>query len=41
VVDSAMADLLDRERELLAELPERECRQLAELLRRLLLPFEP
>ena len=41
VVDSAMADLLDRERELLAELPEGERRQLAELLRRLLLPFEP
>ena len=40
VVDAAMADLLNRERELLAELPERERDDLAGLLRRLLAPFE-
>jgi DNA-binding MarR family transcriptional regulator len=41
VVDNAMADLLDREHELLAELPDGDRQQLADLLRRLLLPFEP
>ena len=40
VVDAAMADLLHRERDLLAELPERERDDLAGLLRRLLAPFE-
>lgn len=40
VVDAAMADLLDRERILLSELPPSERDQLAELLRRLLSPFE-
>jgi DNA-binding MarR family transcriptional regulator len=39
-VDGAMADLLDRERSLLAELPERDRAALAGLLRRLLTPFE-
>ena len=39
-VDAAMADLLARERDLLAELPERQRAQLADLLRRLLSPFE-
>jgi DNA-binding MarR family transcriptional regulator len=39
-VDSAMADLLDRERQLLAELPAAERDDLAGLLRRLLSPFE-
>lgn len=41
VVDSAMADLLERERLLLSRLPLAERTQLAELLRRLLSPFEP
>jgi DNA-binding MarR family transcriptional regulator len=41
VVDSAMADLLDRERILLNQLPPSERDHLAELLRRLLSPFEP
>ena len=41
VVDSAMADLLDRERILLNRLPPDERNHLAELLRRLLSPFEP
>jgi DNA-binding MarR family transcriptional regulator len=41
VVDSAMADLLDRERILLNQLPPEERDHLAELLRRLLSPFEP
>ena len=41
VVDAAMADLLDQERILLAELPPSEQDQLSELLRRLLSPFEP
>lgn len=40
VVDAAMADLLDRERVLLNELPTDEREHLAELLRRLLAPFE-
>ena len=40
VVDAAMADLLHRERDLLAELPEGERDDLADLLRRLLAPFE-
>jgi DNA-binding MarR family transcriptional regulator len=40
VVDAAMADLLHRERDLLNELPPPEQNQLAELLRRLLSPFE-
>jgi DNA-binding MarR family transcriptional regulator len=39
-VDAAMADLLSRERELLAELPARQRTELADLLRRLLTPFE-
>ena len=39
-VDAAMADLLARERELLAQLPEEERVELAGLLRRLLAPFE-
>jgi DNA-binding MarR family transcriptional regulator len=39
-VDAAMADLLERERALLAELPGPERRELADLLRRLLSPFE-
>jgi DNA-binding MarR family transcriptional regulator len=41
VVDAAMADLLDRERVLLNQLPPSERDHLAELLRRLLSPFEP
>ena len=40
VVDAAMADLLDRERILLNELPQSDRDQLAGLLRRLLSPFE-
>lgn len=39
-VDDAMADLLDRERSLLGELPEADRESLAGLLRRLLTPFE-
>jgi DNA-binding MarR family transcriptional regulator len=39
-VDAAMADLLDRERALLAELSEHDREDLAALLRRLLSPFE-
>jgi DNA-binding MarR family transcriptional regulator len=39
-VDAAMADLLERERHLLAELPAAEREDLADLLRRLLSPFE-
>jgi len=35
-----MADLLARERELLAELPAHDRKELAALLRRLLAPFE-
>lgn len=41
VVDEAMADLLDRERVLLAEISESEQRRLSDLLRVLLTPFEP
>jgi DNA-binding MarR family transcriptional regulator len=40
VVDAAMADLLDRERILLAQLPRSTQEHLAESLRRLLSPFE-
>jgi DNA-binding MarR family transcriptional regulator len=40
VVDAAMADLLERERVLLSELPPSEQDHVAELLRRLLSPFE-
>ena len=40
VVDGAMADLLDRERVLLSQLPPSEQEDLAELLRRLLSPFD-
>lgn len=40
VVDAAMADLLDRERILLNRLPASERAHLAQLLRRLLSPFE-
>jgi len=40
VVDAAMADLLQRERDLLAELPQGERDDLAGFLRRLLAPFE-
>jgi DNA-binding MarR family transcriptional regulator len=40
VVDSAMADLLDQERVLLAQLPPSEQDHLSDLLRRLLSPFE-
>jgi DNA-binding MarR family transcriptional regulator len=40
IVDAAMADLLDRERTLLNQLPPDEREHLAELLRRLLAPFE-
>jgi len=40
VVDAALADLLDQERILLAELPASEQEQLSEVLRRLLSPFE-
>ena len=39
-VDAALAGLLDHERTLLAGLPETDRRQLAELLRRLALPFD-
>ncbi|HEX2704808.1 MAG TPA: MarR family transcriptional regulator [Candidatus Lustribacter sp.] len=39
-VDAAMADLLDRERELLSRLPEADRGTLAMLLSRLLTPFE-
>lgn len=39
-VDAALKDLLERERELLEPLSTRERRQLALLLRRLLLPFD-
>jgi len=39
-VDAAMADLLDRERTLLAELSAPDREQLAAMLRRLLSPFE-
>jgi len=41
VVDAALADLLARERILLKQLPPPERDHLAELLRRLLSPFEP
>ena len=41
VVDAAMADLLDRERIMLNQLPASERDHLAELLRQLLAPFEP
>lgn len=40
VVDDAMADLLDRQRVLLKQLPPSERVHLAELLRRLLAPFD-
>lgn len=40
IVDAALADLLDRERELLARLPERDRTALAALLRELLEPFD-
>ena len=39
-VDAALADLLDRERDLLARLPERDRTALAALLRELLEPFD-
>ncbi|WP_270886130.1 MarR family winged helix-turn-helix transcriptional regulator [Pedococcus sp. 5OH_020] len=39
-VDAAMADLLDRERDLLVELSSSDCEELAAMLRRLLSPFE-
>lgn len=39
-VDAAMADLLDRERTLLTELPTKDQDDLAAMLRRLLSPFE-
>ena len=41
LVDAAMADLLERERILLSQLPAVEREHLAELLRGLLSPFEP
>ena len=41
LVDAAMADLLERERILLSQLPPAQRQHLAELLRRLLSPFEP
>jgi len=41
LIDDAMADLLDRERILLNQLPPSERERLTELLRRLLSPFEP
>jgi DNA-binding MarR family transcriptional regulator len=41
VVDAALAELLDRERVLLAQLPPSEQADLSGLLRRLLSPFEP
>lgn len=40
-VDDALAGLLERERGLLAELSDGEREQLSDLLRRLVLPFEP
>jgi DNA-binding MarR family transcriptional regulator len=40
VVDAALAELLDRERDLLARLPERDRTALAALLRALLEPFD-
>ena len=40
IVDSAMADLLVRERILLARLPQSEQDHLTDFLRRLLSPFE-
>jgi len=40
LIDDAMADLLDRERILLNQLPPSERERLTELLRRLLSPFE-
>lgn len=40
VVDAAMADLLDRERSLLTELPTADQQRLAALLRRMLAPLE-
>lgn len=39
-VDAAFTDLLDREREILATLGERQQRQLTELLRGLVMPFD-
>ncbi|MEU0483916.1 MarR family transcriptional regulator, partial [Streptosporangium sp. NPDC006013] len=39
-VDNAFADLLRRERELLASLQEREQQALSDLLRTLLVPFD-
>jgi DNA-binding MarR family transcriptional regulator len=39
-VDAAMADLLEREHHLLAQLPEHDQQLLADLLRQLLTPFE-
>lgn len=41
VVDNAMSDLLDRERELLGDLPPGEQDQLSGLLRHLMASFEP
>lgn len=41
VVDSAMADLLAREHELLGDLPDDARQHLTDLLRRLMAPFEP
>jgi DNA-binding MarR family transcriptional regulator len=41
MVDAAMADLLDRERILLSQLPHDEQIHLSELLRQILSPFEP
>lgn len=41
VVDNAMSDLLDRERELLGDLPPGEQDQLSRLLRHLMASFEP
>ncbi len=40
LVDRAVADLLDRERELLSVLDPVRCRELANLLRRLVAPFD-
>ena len=40
-VDAALADLLDRERELLRALPHGDRQVLSSLLRRLVAPFEP
>jgi hypothetical protein len=40
LVTSALADLLQRERDLLSELPENERRNLSDLLKRLLVPLE-